>query len=264
LEKSEEILINSKRPMRLILPESRVSENYQRLAAESFDALYDPAQKKKTAEEITDSLIGEIRLAMREVFDDLILDGPTNPVSGGTFRFTKGGASGFHYKNLSGGEKAAFDLLVDFIVKKRSFNDTIFCIDEPELHMHTRLQARLLKQLVKLIPDNCQLWISTHSIGMARMASQLYSEDSEAVAFLDFHDLNFDNPVTLSPSQPDRRYWKNMFSTALDDLAELVTPRNVVLCEGKKLGGAGRKPSFDVSVYREIFKNRATDLEFLP
>lgn len=264
LNASEEILVNSKRPLRLILSESRVSENYQRLAAESFEALYDPAQKKKTAEEITNSIIGEIRAAMREVFDDLVLEGPTNPVDGGTFRFTKGSATGFHYKNLSGGEKAAFDLLVDFIVKKRAFNDTIFCIDEPELHMHTRLQSKLLKQLFELVPENCQLWISTHSIGMARRASQLYSQDSDAVAFLDFHDLNFDNPVTIAPSQPDRRYWKNMFSTALDDLAELVTPRNVVLCEGKKLGESGRKPSFDVSVYREIFKSLAANLEFLP
>lgn len=264
LGKTEDILLNSNRPPRLIFGESRVSENYQRLAAESFDALYDPSQKKKTAEEITDKMIGDIRTAMKDVFDDLLLEGPTNPVNGGTFRFTKGNASGFHYKNLSGGEKAAFDLLVDFIVKKRAFDDTIFCIDEPELHMHTRLQARLLKQLFKLVPDGCQLWISTHSIGMARMASELHAHKPDEVAFLDFHGVNFDQPATITPAHPDRRYWKNMFSTALDDLAELVTPKNVVLCEGKKIGQKGRRPSFDVSVYRTIFGSRSADIEFLP
>lgn len=264
LQKSSNILDNTNRPAKLILSESRVSENYQRLAADSFDALYDPQQKKKTAEEITDGLIGIIRDSMKEVFDDLILEGPTNPVNGGTFRFTKGSSSGFHYKNLSGGEKAAFDLLVDFIVKSRAFNETIFCIDEPELHMHTKLQSKLLEQLFKLVPDNCQLWVSTHSIGMARKASELYANHPNEVAFLDFHDTNFDERVQIMPSIPDRRYWKNMFSTALDDLAELVTPKYVVLCEGKKLGEQGRKPSFDVAVYREIFQDRCADLEFLP
>lgn len=264
LQKSEDVLLNANRALRLILSESRVSENYQRIAADSFDALYDPAQKQKTAEEITEKLVGEIRDSMKHVFDDLLLEGPTNPISGGTFRFTKGASSGFHYKNLSGGEKAAFDLLVDFIVKKRAFNDTIFCIDEPELHMHTRLQAKLLQQLFKLIPENCQLWISTHSIGMARMASELYTKNPDEVAFLDFHGVDFDKEVVMRPAQPDRHYWKNMFSTALDDLAELVTPKNLILCEGKKLGQKGRRPSFDVSVYRTIFRSFSGTLEFLP
>jgi hypothetical protein len=36
---------------------------------------------------------------------------------------------------LSGGEKAAFDLLLDLVIKRREFNDTVFFIDEPEAHM---------------------------------------------------------------------------------------------------------------------------------
>lgn len=264
LSPSDDILLNSKAALRLILPESRVSENYQRIAAESFDALYDPSKKKFTAEEITEQTVGEVRTSMKNVFDDLVLEGPTNPVTGGTFRFTKGKSTGFHYKNLSGGEKAAFDLLLDFIVKKRAFDDTIFCIDEPELHMHTRLQSRLLAELFNLVPPNCQLWLSTHSIGMARMASQLHERRPDEIAFLDFHGKDFDQTVTMGPVNPDRRFWKIMFSTALDDLATLVAPRNVVLCEGKKLFQNGRKPSFDVSIYRTIFSDYSASLEFLP
>lgn len=191
LQRAEDILLDSQRPSRLILGESRVSENYQRLVGESLLSLYDPAQKQKTAGEITDQILGEVRSAMKDVFEDLVLEGPGNPMSGGTFRFTKGNTSGFHYKNLSGGEKAAFDLLLDFIVKKQVFNDTVYCIDEPELHMHTRLQGKLLNQLFKLIPDNSQLWVSTHSIGMARVASSLYNRNPAEVVFLDFHDCNF-------------------------------------------------------------------------
>ena len=101
------------------------------------------------------------------------------------------------------------------------FNNTIFCIDEPELHMHTKLQGKLLEQLFVLLPDNCQLWISTHSIGMARKAAELDRANPGQVAFIDFHNQNFDQAVTLSPASPTRGFWKNMFDTALDDLSQL-------------------------------------------
>jgi AAA domain, putative AbiEii toxin, Type IV TA system len=156
---------------------------------------------------------------MLQLFDNLELEGPGRPLNGGTFRFKKGTSSGFHYKNLSGGEKAAFDLLLDFIIKRRAFDDTIFCIDEPELHMHTKLQARLLEVMFSLVPDNCQLWLSTHSIGMARTAAQLNTANPGQVAFIDFHNQEFDHPTTLKPTVPDRNFWRQMFHTALDDLA---------------------------------------------
>src|SRR5690606_34407617 len=123
-------------------------------------------------QEIRDRLIGQIRESMIALFGDLVLTGTGNPTNGGTFRFDKGAISDFHFKNLSGGEKAAFDLLLDFIVKKETFDNTVFCIDEPELHMHTKLQGKLLEQLFGLLPEDCQLWISTHSIGMARKAAE--------------------------------------------------------------------------------------------
>jgi len=266
LGNADDILNDSRRPQRLIQQEQRVSENYQRMVAETVKALYsnDPGIQQKKVKELADELIGEVRNAMLKVFDDLVLEGPGNPLTGGTFRFRKGAVSGFHYKNLSGGEKAAFDLLLDFIVKRRAFDNTVYCIDEPELHMHTRLQARLLEVMFELIPDNCQLWLSTHSIGMARKAAELNRASPGEVAFLDFHDQDFDSQVNLEPIKPDRNFWKQMFHTALDDLAELVVPRYVVFCEGKRLGNGGRKPSFDVEVYRTIFGQEYPDVEFIP
>lgn len=263
---ADEMLNDSKRVQRLILQEQRVSENYQRMVAEAVMALYsdDPATQQKLVRDVADELIGEARAAMLDVFDDLELQGPGNPITGGTFRFKKGLAKGFHYKNLSGGEKAAFDLLLDFVVKRRAFNDTVFCIDEPELHMHTKLQAKLLDVMFTLVPDNCQLWLSTHSIGMARKAAELHAANPGQVAFIDFHDQDFDQPTTLQPVVPDRRFWQQMFHTALDDLAQLVVPKHVVFCEGKRLGQGGRKPSFDVEVYRTIFTPRYPDVEFVP
>lgn len=266
LGNADDILNDSRRPQRLIQQEQRVSENYQRMVAETVKALYsnDPEIRQKEVGELADELIGEIRGAMLKVFDDLVLEGPGNPLTGGTFRFRKGSVSGFHYKNLSGGEKAAFDLLLDFIVKRRAFDNTVYCIDEPELHMHTRLQARLLEVMFERVPDNCQLWLSTHSIGMARKAAELNRASPGEVAFLDFHDQDFDGQVNLEPIKPDRNFWKQMFHTALDDLAELVVPRYVVFCEGKRLENGGGKPSFDVEVYCTIFGQEYPDVEFVP
>jgi RecF/RecN/SMC N terminal domain. len=266
LNSTDEILNDSKRAHKLIHQEQRVSDNYLRMVGDAITELFssDPEIKNKLVGDVANELIGEVRTAMSQVFENLELQGPGNPMIDGTFRFKKGAASGFHYKNLSGGEKAAFDLLLDFIVKRRAFDDTVFCIDEPELHMHTRLQAKLLGVMFSLIPNNCQLWLSTHSIGMARTAAELHAAHPGQVAFIDFHNQDFDQSCSLDPIVPSRLFWRQMFVTALDDLAQLVVPKYVVFCEGKRLGQSGRKPSFDVDVYRTIFTPQYSDVEFLP
>ena len=266
LNSTDEILNDSKRAQKLIHQELRVSDNYLRMVGDAITKLFssDPVIQNKLVGDVANELIGEVRTAMFQVFGNLELQGPGNPMIDGTFRFKKGAVSGFHYKNLSGGEKAAFDLLLDFIVKRRAFDDTVFCIDEPELHMHTRLQAKLLSVMFSLVPDNCQLWLSTHSIGMARTAAELHAANPGQVAFIDFHSQDFDQPNSLEPILPNRLFWQQMFDTALDDLAQLVVPKHVVFCEGKRLGQGGRKPSFDVEVYRTIFTPQYSDVEFVP
>ena len=119
----------------------------------------------------------------------------------------------FSYQNLSGGEKAAFDLLLDMVVKRRSFDDTVFVIDEPEAHMGTRLQGALLEELYRLIPDN-SMWIATHSIGMMRKARELYEAHPGEVIFLDFEGQNFDEPVNLHPIAPTRAFWERVLRVA--------------------------------------------------
>jgi hypothetical protein len=186
-------------------------------------------------------------------------------LEGGTFFFDKGTSAGYHYKNLSGGEKAAFDLLLDFIVKSEAFDDTIFCIDEPELHMHTRLQGRLLDELYLQLPPNSQLWIATHSIGMTRRAMELHRQSPNEVIFLDFGDHAFDAAVTMKPAIVNTQFWKRMFSVALDDLAELIAPSALVFCEGRKeVGSPSRTPTFDATIYRAIFATSHPDTDFVP
>ena len=52
-------------------------------------------------------------------------------IQGGSFRFSKGNVADFHYRNLSGGEKAAFDVILDVFVKRDEAKEAVFCIDEP-------------------------------------------------------------------------------------------------------------------------------------
>lgn len=248
---------------RLIDNDVSVSTNYESLVGTTIDGLFNGAYDHLTGAQIADELVGQVRASMARIFDDLILRGPGDPLSKGTFFFEKGDSVDFHYKNLSGGEKAAFDLILDFILKRQTYRDTIFCIDEPEAHMNTRLQGSLLKELVRLIPDGCQLWIATHSIGMMREARDIQRVDQSSVVFLDFFDRDFDQPVVLKPAAVDRNFWKKTLDVALGDMAGLVAPRQVVLCEGRPATQDRGKAEFDARCYRTIFDQEYPDTAFI-
>jgi len=251
-------------PKRMIDTETRVSENYQRLISNSIHGIFDGKHDEETVQELRNYLIGKITDAMQDVFPDLKFEGLRNPLEDGTFFFTKGTSSHFKYLNLSAGEKSAFDLLLDFIVKSEHFNETIFCIDEPELHMHTALQGRLLQKLYECICDRSQLWIATHSVGMIRKAFRLAQDNPESVVFLDFGGINFDNTVQLKPIMATKAFWRKAFHVVLDDLADLVAPSNIVLCEGgRRETGARRNVGFDSNCLNRIFGDQYPDWLFI-
>ena len=99
-------------------------------------------------------------------------------------------------------------MLLDIFVKKVEYDDTVFCIDEPEAHMNPRLQGQLLEELLGFVHDKSQLWIATHAIGMIRKAFQLYEQHKEQVVFLDFTDGKFDESEVIEPTKPNRRFWE--------------------------------------------------------
>lgn len=257
-------VLNAPVVSRMIDNDSTVSGNYQRLVADAVDHLFTDPDDGQTVRQIRDRLLGKIRESMRRVFNGLELSGTGDPLDGGTFLFGKGNSKDFQYKNLSGGEKAAFDLLLDVVVKAGHYDDTVFCVDEPETHMHTRLQGQLLAELFRAVPERSQLWIATHSIGMMRKATELVSTHPGQVVFLDFGEANFDSPATLTPVAVDRRFWVRLLEVALDDLAGLVAPRRVVLCEGKPKDdkNPGRS-GFDSKCYRTIFGSEFSDTDFI-
>ena len=177
----------------------------------------------------------------------------------GSFRFAKGSTRDFHYKNLSGGEKAAFDLLLDLFIKRAEYPEAVYCIDEPESHIATQLHGSLLDAMLNLLPETSQLWIATHSAGFVRKAYERFKADGDVV-FLDFSERDFDRPVTLKPRVPDASFWHMTYRVALDDLADLIAPQNIVLCEGLQ---EGDDPGFDAKCYMSIFGDTHPDTLFV-
>jgi len=251
-------VLQEKRFNKMIQNDEAVQLNYQRLVSNSVQQAFNKENRGKTLGDFQKEVLGEIQDAMARLFPDLILNSLGNPLEDKTFTFDKGKSKTFPYMNLSGGEKAAFDLLLDIFVKRHAYDDTVFCIDEPEAHMNTRLQGKLLQELYALINDRSQLWIATHSIGMMRKALELDKAKPGTVAFLDFSQRNFDIPQVIEPAIPNRKFWEKTHEVALDDLGALVVPDRIILCESTP-GNEG----FDAACYNKIFSDKFPDTKFI-
>lgn len=257
-----------KRPgvQKIINNDETVSLNYERLVTSSIEDLWHIGEKTTTFEEYRTSKIAEIQTSLQSLFGDLLFEGPGHPFEDGTFLFTKGTVNKFVYENLSAGEKAAFDLILDLAIVRDAYDNTLYCIDEPEAHMHTNLQGKLLTVLRDLIPPNSQLILATHSIGMIRRASELATQnpDTDTVVFIDFADRDFDQPVCLSPAVPDRLFWKQAYIYTLDDLATLIAPKHIIICEGQPEGEARiNRHDVDANCYDTVFRDGYPDVMFV-
>ena len=246
---------------RIIDLDQAVSDNYRRLSWKRMADLDTDAPGNTTFEQYRRESLGELQAAMRKLFTEPTLE--LQDFGGirdtGVFRFAKGSTSDFHYKNLSGGEKAAFDLLLDLFVKRGEYQDAIYCVDEPEAHVATGLHGLLLEVMLDIMPAESQLWIATHSIGFVRKAYDMMLRSGD-VAFLDFSKRNFDQEVQIRPSNPDRTFWHMTYRVALDDLADLIAPAKIVICEGNKTDPA---KGFDATCYNLIFSNSRPDTLFV-
>jgi len=238
---------------RLIDTDQTVRSNYQRIVWQLLGKVTTPGL---TTDQIIEDTIGDLQGSMEIVFGDIRLDALVAAQDTGTFTFTKQESRNFLYENLSAGEKAAFDLLLDVVINKASFHDSLYCVDEPEAHLSTKVQGKLLRELCRLIPENSQLWLATHSIGMVRAAQEMLAEDPGHVVFLDMgfrgdgEIRDYDRPQVVGPAEPDHEFWLRHYSVALDDMAELLAPDRIVLCEGS---AADDDPGLDEACYNRIF-----------
>lgn len=245
----------------LIQNDQTVSANYQRLIANTIAGVFDNANDAKAVATLRDELIGKIQVALKRVFEDLELSSVGDPLQNGNFYFTKGVTKDFSYRNLSAGEKSAFDLILDMVVQSKYYPDAIYCIDEPETHMHTKLQGRVLRELYLLIPGQSQLWLSTHSIGMLQEAEEIEKEHPGTVVFLDFGGRDFDTDQVIRPAKIGKAVMDKFYELAFGDFAKLMLPKTIVFCEGDP-NGKTRK-DFDKIIYSTIFSDTHPETFFI-
>jgi len=106
----------------------------------------------------------------------------------------KKGDSIFHYNLLSAGEKEIFNILINLIARKEIPKD-LYYFDEIDLHLNTMLQYNFLKEIIEnWIPDNCQFWTASHSLGFIQ-----YASDYEDGCVIDLDDFDFDKKQVLTP-----------------------------------------------------------------
>lgn len=246
---------------RLIDDDKSVSSNYGALIYRTTAEVYNTENDAKTVADLRDELIGGVRDSMANVFRGLTLNSITDTLGQGTFFFSKGTVASYHYKNLSGGEKAAFDLLLDLHVKKPQLPEAIYCIDEIDVHLHTEAQGRLLHEMVNVVPSESQLWVTTHSLGALRAAQSIEAESPGSVCILDFDGVDADAQTVLTPTALNRVAWEKMLSVMLGDLATKVAPDVIVICEGSPSGS--RRHNFDADIYNRILGSHETGFVFI-
>ena len=254
-----DILSLNDEPISTIALDQRLQTNYQRLLGTSYTAF---TKGDKTGDQVRGELIGRINNILFNILDVQISD-LGNPLEGrGQIYFKKGNTINFPYANLSSGEKEVIDLVIDLVVKSKEYTETVHCIDEPELHLSTAIQRKLLVEINKLIPDNCQLWVATHSIGFIRALQNDLKEDSQ---ILDFSKENyFTGTKIIEPIVPNRRNWMRIFETALDDLTDLIGPNRIIYCEGRaEPDSKGKKKGLDEKIYENIFSTAFPDTAFV-
>ncbi|MFA4890890.1 MAG: AAA family ATPase [Candidatus Gracilibacteria bacterium] len=258
LRKQPDILEDNKRPHTMSAIDARLQENYERL----LNQVWQETKKSKALyKDVFNQYLGKINRILGKILKIKISDLGDIAEGRGQLYFQKGKSKGFPYENLSSGEKEVVDIVIDLIVRTKEFDDTIFCIDEPELHLNTAIQRKLLIEITNLIPPNCQLWVATHSLGFLRALQDQLKEDS---IILDFSNNNFDKRAIIKPMRRTRANWERIFKTALEDLAELVAPRKIVYCEGKATpASSGEEAGLDALIYNTIFEQEFHDVLFV-
>ena len=248
---------------RMIETDQALREHYQRLAAGFLPILanLDNSNAAQDLEKLRGRL-APLQEALNRVLPHLHFTGLGDPTSEGSFYFTRDGTREFRYENLSGGEKAVFDLFLDVHLASLELKSPLVCLDEPEIHLNPNVQASVLNELMGLLPSNSQMWIATHSVGMIRKAFDIAVKHPNQVAFLDFGVVSGPSPsVVLTPIQPSRQLLQDALAVALDDLASLLAPAVLVVCEGSQL--SSNIPVWDQRIYRQIFRHLHQQVDFV-
>ena len=239
--------------------DDKMTQNYQRLN------IYITSVRKNN--NLTDNqaqmqVIGELNRILSNCLGLEISDEGDILSGKGTLFFRKNDQSSeFKFDVLSSGEKEIVDILLDLYLKRGEFDDTIYLIDEPELHLNTGIQKKLLIEIEKIIPDSCQLWIATHSVGFLNALKGNLNDRCDIIYFEGDYSRQ---SKTLRPMIKSRVNWQKIFQTALEDLTGLIAPTRIVYCEGRiDPGDHGEDMGLDATVYNEVFTESEPDTLFV-
>lgn len=243
--------------------DDKMEQNYRRLNIKFNKYLKDnPAHA--TYDSTTTKILGELNSSLQNCLDlEISSIGEIESGRGTLYFKKKDHPKDFDFNVLSSGEKEVVDILLDLYLRQDVYNNTIFLIDEPELHINTSIQRKLLVEINRLIGANCQIWIATHSIGFLRALQEDFNEDCQVIYF----KRNVDwasTKQTLLPINKTRKNWIEIFETALDDLTGLISPKRIVYCEGKDSPGiGGEEVGFDAKVLNTIYGEKYHDTLFI-
>jgi len=253
------IIEDHNRPYSSNALDSRMQGNYERLLSK---LLYEFEQGTKTGAELKKDFLDNVNNILNHILDVKISSLGNVGDGKGQLFFEKENSKDFPYENLSSGEKEVVDIIIDLVIKTPDFNDTAYCIDEPELHLNTAIQRTLLIEIEKLIPDSCQLWIATHSIGFLRALQEELKDKSQ---ILDFSEKDYFNGTNeIKPIKTSRKNWQRIFQTALEDLTGLLAPRSIIYCEGRQdPSPMNEELGLDADIYNEIFSDEHNDTLFV-
>ncbi len=226
-----DIQIDSDRPRYFIDRDDRFENDIEKIAETILKELF---RSRNSSEEIRAKYINPINKALDNIFgningNNLSLIEIIPPLEGKIAQITfKKGQSEIHYNLLSAGEKEVINILFNLLIRRENFTDTLYFFDEMDLHLNTKIQYNLLKELTEnWIPEKSQLWTASHSLGFID-----YAKDYEHGAIIDFDSLDFDKPQTLKPI-PKNRYDIYEIAVSKDFINKTVQNQTIVFTENK-------------------------------
>ena len=199
------------------------------------DAMREPVFSGRKADtlQIFHGFIDPLNQSLSRIFENdklaiqIIEYASSTPEVAAKLIFRKGN-SRINYDLLSHGEKQVITILLDFIVRRKQYEDAIIYVDEMDCHLNTALQETLLQEITeKWIPDSSQLWTASHALGFID-----YARKAENAVILDFDSLDFDVPQIISPQSKEVL---DVYDLAIPKsiLSQLFKDKKIVFCENK-------------------------------
>ncbi|MCU0446372.1 MAG: AAA family ATPase [Microscillaceae bacterium] len=224
---------DSDRPIIYIKRDERFENDLEKITEQILRDVFSAGDNTTSIEKIKKQYIEPINDAFSRIFIDshnpLFLKTFIPPLDGkvANISFEKGNSE-FHYNLLSNGEKEIFNILINLLSRRHLYQDTIYFIDELDLHLNTAVQKNLLQEIVEnWLPENCQLWTASHSLGFIE-----YANETAHSAIIDFDDLNFDVPQVLYP-EPKNHLPIYEVAVPKEILWKIFDNKRVFICENQ-------------------------------